>query len=96
MDVFGIHGVGGVVGGLLTGIFNAKPLGGPGLERLGDIPAQLWHQLEGMLIAAVLSAVVTVIGLKIAGLCSGGIRVDRDAEREGLDITSHGERGYHV
>ena len=95
LDVFGIHGIGGIVGGILTGIFNAKPLGGPGLESLADIPLQLWYQIEGMLIAAVLSAVVTVIGLKIAGALSGGLRVERDAEREGLDITTHGERAYH-
>lgn len=95
LDVFGIHGIGGIVGGLLTGIFNAKPLGGPGLESLAEIPGQLWFQLEGMLIAAALSGLVTVIGLKIAGALSGGLRVERDAEREGLDITTHGERAYH-
>ena len=94
LDVFGIHGVGGIVGGILTGIFNAKPLGGPGLETLADIPAQLWSQVEGMLIAAVISGVVAFIGLKIAGLITGGVRVERDDERQGLDISSHGEQGY--
>ncbi len=95
LDVFGIHGVGGIIGGLLTGIFNAKPLGGPGLETLSEIPYQVWLQLEGMLITAVWCAVVTFIALKIAGLLTGGIRVEKDAERQGLDITHHGERGYH-
>ncbi|MBK1782168.1 ammonium transporter [Advenella sp. WQ 585] len=95
LDVFGIHGVGGIVGGLLTGIFNAKPLGGPGLETVGDIPWQVWLQLEGMLITAAWCAIVTFIALKIAGLLTGGIRVEKDAERQGLDITHHGEQGYH-
>lgn len=94
LDVFGIHGVGGIVGGVLTGIFNAKPLGGPGLETLAEIPGQLWLQVEGMLIAAVISAVVAVVALKIAGLITGGIRVAVDDERQGLDLSSHGEQAY--
>ncbi|MFV9473155.1 ammonium transporter [Advenella sp. RU8] len=95
LDVFGIHGVGGIIGGLLTGVFNAKPLGGPGLETIGEIPYQVWLQLEGMLITAIWCAIVTFIALKIAGLLTGGIRVEKDAERQGLDITQHGEQGYH-
>ncbi|NLY33700.1 MAG: ammonium transporter [Alcaligenaceae bacterium] len=96
LDVFGIHGVGGIIGGLLTGVFNAKPLGGPGLETAGEIPYQVWLQLEGMLITAVWGAVVTFIALKIAGLLTGGTRVKKDAERQGLDISHHGEQGYHL
>jgi Amt family ammonium transporter len=94
LDVFGIHGVGGIVGGVLTGVFNAKPLGGPGLESLADIPHQLWLQVEGMIIAGVISAVVAFIGLKVAGALCGGVRTDADNERQGLDITSHGEQAY--
>lgn len=94
LDVFGIHGVGGIVGGILTGVFNAKPLGGPGLESLADIPHQLWLQVEGMIIAGVISAVVAFIGLKVAGALCGGVRTDADNERQGLDITSHGEQAY--
>ncbi|NLY64458.1 MAG: ammonium transporter [Alcaligenaceae bacterium] len=96
LDVFGIHGVGGVIGGILTGIFNAKPLGGPGLETMAEIPYQVWLQIEGMLITAVWCAIVTFIALKIAALLTGGIRVEKDLERQGLDITSHGEQGYHL
>lgn len=96
LDVFGIHGAGGIAGGLLTGIFNAKPLGGPGLESLNDIPYQIWLQFEGMLVTAIWCAIVTFIAIKIAGLFTGGIRVEKDTERQGLDIVQHGERGYHL
>lgn len=94
LDVFGIHGVGGIVGALLTGVFNAKPLGGPGLETIAEIPYQVWLQLEGVLITMVWSAVVAWIAYYIADkLC--GLRVSPEAEREGLDIHSHGETAYH-
>ncbi|NLY26637.1 MAG: ammonium transporter [Alcaligenaceae bacterium] len=94
LDVFGIHGVGGIVGALLTGIFNAKPLGGPGLETLAEVPYQVWLQLEGVLITLLWSAVVAWIAYFIADkVC--GLRVSADAEREGLDVHSHGETAYH-
>jgi Amt family ammonium transporter len=94
LDVFGIHGVGGIVGALLTGVFNAQPLGGPGLETTGAIPWQVWLQLEGVLITIVWSAVVAWVAYFIADkVC--GLRVSPDAEREGLDIHSHGETAYH-
>src|SRR5690606_4563688 len=87
LDVFGIHGVGGIVGALLTGVFNAQPLGGPGLETTGAIPWQVWLQLEGVLITIVWSAVVAWVAYFIADkVC--GLRVSPDAEREGLDIHS--------
>ncbi|MGE4369072.1 MAG: ammonium transporter [Burkholderiaceae bacterium] len=94
LDVFGIHGVGGIVGALLTGVFNAQPLGGPGLETTGAIPWQVWLQFEGVLITIVWSAVVAWVAYFIADkVC--GLRVSPDAEREGLDIHSHGETAYH-
>lgn len=95
LDVFGIHGVGGIVGALLTGVFNAKPLGGPGLESMADIPYQVWLQLEGVLITVVWSAAVAWLAYYIAGKLCGGMRVSAEAEREGLDINSHGESAYH-
>ncbi len=95
LDVFGVHGVGGIVGGILTGILNAKALGGPGLESASMIPGQLFHQIEGIVIAIIWSAIVSFIALKIAGLVTGGLRVDKDEERQGLDISSHGEQAYH-
>ncbi|HWK70153.1 ammonium transporter [Pollutimonas sp. M17] len=93
LDVFGIHGVGGIVGALLTGIFNARPLGGPGLESLGAIPHQVWLQLEGVLITIAWSAVVAFIAYFIADKACG-LRVSAEVEREGLDIHSHGETAY--
>lgn len=93
LDVFGIHGVGGIVGALLTGIFNAKPLGGPGLDSVAAIFPQLWVQAEGVLITVVWTAVVALIAYFIADkVC--GLRVSPEAEREGLDITTHGETAY--
>ncbi|NYT57878.1 ammonium transporter [Alcaligenaceae bacterium] len=94
LDVFGIHGVGGIVGALLTGVFNAKPLGGPGLERLSDIPYQVWLQAEGVLITILWSSVVAWIAYFIADKTCG-LRVSTDEEREGLDISTHGETAYH-
>lgn len=94
LDVFGIHGVAGIVGAILVGIFNAQTLGGPGLESLSEIPGQLWIQVEGILITIVWSAVVAYVAYKIAdAVC--GMRVAEDIEREGLDINSHGESAYH-
>ncbi len=94
LDVFGIHGVGGIVGALLTGVLNAQALGGPGLETIGAIPAQLWIQFEGILITVVWSAVVAWVAFFIADkVC--GLRVGPDVEREGLDINTHGETAYH-
>ena len=94
LDVFGIHGVGGIVGALLTGVFNAQVFGGPGLAEPGMIAHQLWVQLEGVLLTVVWSGVVAWIAYKIANaLC--GMRVPEDQEREGLDVTSHGESAYH-
>jgi Amt family ammonium transporter len=95
LDVFGIHGVGGIAGALLTGVFNAKPLGGPGLESLADVPYQVWLQLEGVLITVAWSAAVAWLAYYVAGKLCGGMRVSAEAEREGLDINSHGESAYH-
>lgn len=93
LDVFGIHGVGGIIGALLTGVFNAQALGGPGPDSLAALPYQLWIQLEGILITVVWSAAVAWLAYRIAGL-GGGLRVAPDVEREGLDIRCHGESAY--
>lgn len=96
LDVFGVHGVGGIVGGILTGVFNAQALGGPGYESLSQMPLQVWHQTEGILIVLVWSSIVTFGALWVAKKLFKGLRVDRDSEREGLDIASHGERAYKL
>ncbi|WP_442592300.1 ammonium transporter [Parapusillimonas sp. JC17] len=94
LDVFGIHGVGGIVGALLTGVFNAQAMGGPGLDSMAAIPGQVWLQFEGVLVTVVWSAAVAWLAYFIADK-TVGLRVSADAEREGLDIHSHGETAYH-
>ncbi|MDZ4125666.1 MAG: ammonium transporter [Hydrogenophaga sp.] len=93
LDVFGVHGVGGIVGALLTGVFSAGSLGG----IKGDdysIGGQLLIQAEGVVITMVWSAVVAFVAYKIVDMMIG-LRVSEEAEREGLDITSHGETAYN-
>ncbi|MDM7942775.1 MAG: ammonium transporter [Hydrogenophaga sp.] len=93
LDVFGVHGVGGIVGALLTGVFSAGSLGG----IKGDdysIASQMVVQAEGVLITMVWSAVVAFICYKIVDMMVG-LRVSEEAEREGLDITAHGETAYN-
>ncbi|MFA5598075.1 MAG: ammonium transporter [Pusillimonas sp.] len=93
LDVFGIHALGGIVGAVLTGILNAKAMGGPGLDSAADILPQLWVQIEGILVTFVWTGVVAVVAFFIADkLC--GLRVSPEAEREGLDISTHGESAY--
>jgi Amt family ammonium transporter len=92
LDVFGVHGLGGIVGALLTGVFSAASLGGiKGGEY--SIPAQLVIQAEGVLITIVVSGVVAFIAYKIVDMTIG-LRVPEEEEREGLDISSHGETAY--
>ena len=105
LDVFGVHGVGGIVGALLTGVFNSPSLGGPSL--VGDwvtasmvtadaysIGSQVLTQLKAVVLTIVWSGVVSVIAFKIVDLVIG-LRVSEEEEREGLDISSHGETAYH-
>jgi Amt family ammonium transporter len=105
LDVFGVHGVGGIVGALLTGVFNSPALGGPsfvgdwvtaGVVGAADysIAAQVWIQLKAVLITIVWSGVVSYLAFKIVDLTIG-LRVSEEEEREGLDISSHGETAYN-
>jgi Amt family ammonium transporter len=93
LDVFGVHGVGGIVGALLVGVFAAPGLGGTGGDDF-NIASQLFIQAEGVVITMVWSAVVAFIAYKIVDMMVG-LRVTEEAEREGLDITSHGETAYN-
>jgi len=93
LDVFGVHGIGGIVGALLTGVFTAPGLGGTGGDDF-NIATQLWVQAEGVLITMVWSAVIAYLAYKIVDVVIG-LRVSAEDEREGLDITSHGETAYH-
>ena len=105
LDVFGVHGIGGIVGALLTGVFNSPGLGGPGYTAdwvtatmiTGadySIAAQFWVQLKAVLMTIVWSGVVSFIAYKVVDLTIG-LRVSEEDEREGLDITSHGETAYN-
>ncbi|MFM1817943.1 MAG: hypothetical protein RL364_803 [Pseudomonadota bacterium] len=93
LDVFGVHGVGGIVGALLTGVFAAPSLGGTGADDF-SIAHQLFVQAEGVVITLVWSAVVAYVCYKIVDVLVG-LRVPEESEREGLDISSHGESAYH-
>ena len=93
LDVFGIHGVGGIIGAVLTGVFSAGSLGGVKGDDY-SIGAQVWIQIEAVAITLVWSGVVTYVIFKVVSLLVG-LRVDADAERQGLDLTSHGEQAYH-
>ncbi len=93
LDVFGVHGVGGIVGAILTGVFTAPGLGGTGGDDF-SIASQVIVQAEGVIITIVWSAVVAFIAYKITDMVMG-LRVSEESEREGLDITSHGETAYH-
>jgi len=93
LDVFGVHGIGGIVGALLTGVFTAPSLGGTGGDDF-NIATQLWVQAEGVLITMVWAAVIAYLAYKIVDVVIG-LRVSAEDEREGLDITSHGETAYH-
>ena len=101
LDVFGVHGVGGIVGALLTGVFNNQALGGPGLVSdwvtatvsSNGIWAQLVIQAKAVGLTVVWSAVVAAVAFKVVDLVIG-LRVSEEEEREGLDISSHGETAY--
>ena len=94
-DVFGVHGVGGILGAILTGVFASQSLGGTGglTPDTYAMGAQVWIQCKTVLVTIVWSGVVAFISYKIADLLVG-LRVSEEAEREGLDITSHGEIAY--
>jgi ammonium transporter, Amt family len=94
LDVFGVHGIGGIAGALLTGVFTAPSLGGTGKPDF-SIASQLMIQGEAVIITIIWSAVAAFIAYKIADIVVG-LRVSEEAEREGLDTTSHGERAYHM
>ena len=94
-DVFGIHGVCGIVGCILTGIFASTTLGGVGFAEGVTMGHQLLVQLESIAITIVWSGVVAFIGYKLADI-TVGLRVPEEQEREGLDVNSHGENAYNA
>jgi Amt family ammonium transporter len=102
LDVFGIHGIGGILGALLTGVFNTWSMGGTGIvdyvnNTIVDttISGQVWIQAQAVLTTIIWSGVVAYICYKIVDLTIG-LRVKEEDEREGLDTTAHGERAYNL
>jgi Amt family ammonium transporter len=106
LDVFGVHAVGGILGALLTGVFNAPSMGGPGFTAdwvTGkmitaaeySISGQVWIQAQAVGVTIAWTAIVAFIAFKIADLIVG-LRVTEEEEREGLDVNSHGETAYHT
>jgi len=105
LDVFGVHGVCGILGAILTGVFNSPALGGPGyvadwttatMVTAADysIAAQVWVQTKAVLTTVVWSGVVSIVAFKLVDLVIG-LRVSEEDEREGLDISAHGETAYN-
>ena len=104
LDVFGVHCIGGIIGAILTGVFNSPALGGTDVyDYLANaypdpaaysIGAQVWKQTQAVLLTIVWSGVVSAIAYKIVDLVIG-LRVNEEQEREGLDTVSHGERAYN-
>ncbi len=102
LDVFGVHCVGGIVGAILTGVFNSPDLGGTGVYDyvagtwgFAGIGAQTWIQTKAVLITIVWSGVVSFVAFKLIDIVIG-LRVTEEVETEGLDTAEHGERGYHM
>ena len=103
LDVFGVHAIGGIAGALLTGVFNAPSLGGPGFVNnwfemkpgYGSILDQFLIQAQAVGVVFIWTAVVALIAFKIADLVVG-LRPTEEVEREGLDVNEHGETAYHT
>ena len=101
LDVFGVHGVGGILGALLTGVFAAPSLGGTGIfdyvanaaNPEYDMLGQVWIQAQAVITTLIWSGIVSFIAYKLVDLVLG-LRVSEEEEREGLDTTSHGESAY--
>lgn len=93
-DVFGVHGVCGILGCILTGVFASSSLGGVGYAEGVTMGHQVWVQIFSCIVTVVWSGVVAFIGFKLADVIVG-LRVPEEQEREGLDVNSHGENAYN-
>ena len=92
-DAFGVHGIGGIIGAILTGVFAAPALGGFG--TVTDIGMQVWIQAKGVIFTVVYTAIVTYVILKVLDVVMG-LRVNEEEESVGLDLAQHNERGYNL
>ena len=95
LDVFAVHGVGGIVGSLLLAVFASTALGGNGYAAGMGMASQIGAQLVGVLTVALWSGLATVLIAKLVALAFP-MRVSEDDEREGLDLSSHGERAWEM
>jgi Amt family ammonium transporter len=103
LDVFGVHAVGGILGALLTGVFNSPDLGGPGFVTdwvtaktgFSSIGEQLWVQAKAVGLTILWSGTVAFVAFKLVDLTIG-LRVAEEDEREGLDTAAHGEAAYRM
>jgi Amt family ammonium transporter len=103
LDVFGVHALGGILGALLTGVFNSPDLGGPGFvnnwaelqQGFSSIGGQVWIQAKAVSVTVVWTAVVALVAFKLIDWTIG-LRASEEAEREGLDIAEHGEKAYNL
>ena len=93
LDAFGVHGIGGIVGAILTGVFAAPALGGFG--AVNDLPTQVWIQFKGVAFTVVYTAIVTFVILKVLDAVMG-LRITEEEEAVGLDLAQHNERGYNL
>ncbi|MBP0582268.1 ammonium transporter [Labrys sp. LIt4] len=94
LDVFGVHGIGGILGALGTGVLASPSLGGVGYAEGVTMGSQLWVQVEAVAFTVAMTGIGSAILFKLVDLVVG-LRVDRQTEAEGLDIVEHGERAYH-
>ena len=94
LDVFGVHGIGGIVGALLTGLCAAEFMGGAGLGEAVTVTAQVTAQAKGVGVTVIWSGVVSVIAYFVANALTGGARISEEGEQQGLDLTDHDESGY--
>ena len=92
--LFAVHGVGGILGSLLVAVLATDTFSGMGLADGMTVGSQFMVQAKSVVITVIWTAVASYIILKIAAMF-GGLRVDEDDEQEGLDLSQHGERGYH-
>jgi len=103
LDVFGVHAIGGILGALLTGVFNAPSLGGPGFYNnwfemkpgFDSIAGQVWIQAKAVGVTVLWSGIVALVAFKLVDWTIG-LRVPEEEEREGLDTSSHGEAAYRM
>jgi len=96
LDCFGVHGIGGIIGALLTGVFAAESLGGTGFgDGIDSIAGQVGVQFTGVLATIIYTGIVSLVILKAIDSLIG-LRVDDEQETEGLDIALHDERGYNL